>query len=420
MANGFTNFMNGLANWAKQVTMDPLVDLWALAAKWINKWIDLVTWDDLSKTTNAKIDKAAQWIKNQMVSKVDPTSVAWAVWEWLPIWLANADAVISVAEMAKQIWKQWLKQLPKLLNKYKDAKNKKQQLKAAQEIREYVNWLYQWTKAPVSEAPAYQQKAYSLANSAWDFPMETYVWESDLWNTMKTIDNLTDKFRTADNWWAAAKETWFWSSKNAVSNLKSMAVEDAYRPQTAAREVVENDLMSPMTREQAMQYDVQLKPTNMKEVKEVQKTVDNISKMSNKEFKEFMQEAASADNAWYGSYWYDNDVDDLWKSAYNSPNDYWDVKEAVIDRIINHHWLDQEWTLTSAYQNSIKSNLLNNKSYRTWKKKSIKNAYDKDTYWTTRKELRDDAMNSAAAEAADIAAEEAAYKHTAPNTSIWF
>lgn len=202
MANWFTNFMNGLANWAKSVVMDPLVDLWALAAKWVNMWVSKLAWTDY-KSWNKAIDEAAEWIKNEMVSKVDPTSTAWAIWEWIPVWLANADAVVNLVELAKNVGKQWLKQLPKLLGKYQDAKDKKAQMNAAKEIKDYIEDAYtnhvrvnEWT------APAYQQRrVWFRKNSeynAWfdwaDYPTEIYRWEemTPIGQT-KEFRNLTEK-----------------------------------------------------------------------------------------------------------------------------------------------------------------------------------------------------------------------------------
>lgn len=347
--------------------MDPLVDLWALAAKWINKWLDWITWDDLSKTANAKIDRAAEGIKNEMVSPVDPTSVAWAIWEWIPVWLANADALISVAQMAKQIGKAWLKQLPKLLNKYQDAKDKNAQLKAAQEIREYVNWLYNEAKTPISEAPAYQQKVYAATESSplWNIEKFSDVW----WNRSTEIKNMTKRFNQVDK------------NKSIPAdqkvNVKSMEVESSVYPERYDNSEIwywtePNNLEKPMTTQQAIRSWIPYKWTNMSEVKEVQKTVNEIAKMSDADFKKFMQSNASDATAWYGKYWYDNDIDDLWKSTYNSPKDYGDVKDAVINNIINSHWQDQLGTISPYYQNAIKSNV--GRQSRTWRKNELMNS----------------------------------------------
>lgn len=312
MANWFTNFMNGLANWAKSVVMDPLVDLWALAAKWVNMWVSKIAWTDY-KSWNKAIDEAAEWIKNEMVSKVDPTSTAWAIWEWIPVWLANADAVVSLVELAKNVGKQWLKQLPKLLGKYQDAKDKRAQLQAAQEIREYVQNQAKTTHVTPSEAPAYQ-------------------------------------------WWQAAKEA-----------------------------------------------------------KEVQKTVNDIAKMSDKDFKKFMQNNESASMAWYEPSWWDYRLEDTWHSW-----DLWKTKDEVIKNILNRHSLDQEWTLTDAMQSVIRNDAIkNNKNYRKWIKKDIKNNYDEATYWTTRAKERASNLSAANAENASIKAGEDAYKHYW-DSAIWF
>lgn len=287
MANGFTNFMNGLSNEAQRRLSDPLVDLWALAAKWVNKWLDWITWDDLSKTTNAKIDKAAQEIKAQMKEEVDPTSTAWAVWEWLIAWLDNANIVLWLAQLAKQIWRKWLKELPKLLKKYEnakaDAKNKQKQLDAVKEIKEYIQRQSKDIKpVEVSEAPAYQQKARAKAYNDWQWEEAMEKFANLPSNEMKTYDNLTDSFRTADAWDSAAKEsgmrvTWEWSK-----GLKEMAVNKAINPrQSVVRDLVENDVMSPLSAEEARKLWVPYKDWNkLKAWAEFKKQTDAVARRS--------------------------------------------------------------------------------------------------------------------------------------------
>lgn len=84
-----------------------------------------------------------------------------------------------------------------MLGKYQDAKDKKAQLKAAQEIKDYIQKQAKSPTTVTSDVPAYQQKAYANA-SRYDIPMETY--QDIPSNEMKTFNNLTDQFRSADNW----------------------------------------------------------------------------------------------------------------------------------------------------------------------------------------------------------------------------
>lgn len=391
MANGFTNFMNGLSNEAQRRLSDPLIDLWALAAKWVNKGLDWITWDDLSKTTNAKIDKASKEIKAQMKSEVDPTSMAWAIWEGLYAWLDNANIVMWLANMAREIWRYWLKKLPQLLNKYKDAKDKKAQLKAAQEIREYVNWQYNSMK-PLdmwSDIPAYQQKRYAQAinreraadgtmQELWE--METFIWQSadNPWE-MRTMRNMTEKFRDID------KDPTI--PRSQKENVKSMAYDADMDPESFnywenIRDWEPNGLKAPLSRSDARELDIPYGWSNMKEVRAVSNAINDIANMSNKEFREFMSSNEYAAMAWYEPSWWDYRVEDLWHSG-----DLWKTKKAVIDWILNNHTLEQEWTLTASWENAIRNNILkNSKRYRNWVKKEMKNNYDYDTKWMTRKD----------------------------------
>ncbi len=86
------------------------------------------------------------------------------------------------------------------------------------------------------------------------------------------------------------------------------------------------------------------------------------------------------------------------------------MKEVIADNILNDAWLN--YWIAEAYGDAIKSNAArSSKRYRNWLKKDMKNRYDQRTYWTTRAQLRDEAIAEAEAEAADAAAEERNFKH---------
>jgi len=353
MANAISNFVNWIANWAKQVVLDPIVDLWALAAKGVNKGLDLVTWDNLSQYTNPKISKAAEWIKAQAESPVDPTSTSYAVWEGLVHWVDNAAMALWLVQLAKQVWKQWLKQLPKLLGKYQDAKDKKAQLQAAQEIRDYIQKQAKSPTAVTSDVPAYQQRAYANEwNANNDIKMDTF---KDVWGNQSVFPkrNLTDQFRQVDNTYT-----------NPVS--KDMAKNNIIKERWEFPATIKNDLNKPLSKTDARNMDIPYGGSNMQEVKNVQKTVNDIAKMSNKDFKKFMQNNESAAMAWYEPSWWDYRLEDTWHSW-----DLWKTKDAVIKNILNHHSLEQEWTLTNTMQSTIRNNAIkNNKNYRKWYNKS--------------------------------------------------
>ena len=64
LLNWVENFMNGVSNAARDVLVNPAVDLWALAAKWVNVGLDKLTWQNLAKEANKKIDQWAAVHRN--------------------------------------------------------------------------------------------------------------------------------------------------------------------------------------------------------------------------------------------------------------------------------------------------------------------------------------------------------------------
>lgn len=206
--NWTANFLNWVSNAARDVVVNPFVDLWALAAKWVNVGLDKITWQNLAKEANAKIDKAASeikwewniWLKKQ---PEDPTSMAYAVWEWLTRWVDQAAAVLTLAEAAKQLPKVAQAGWKKILSKVSSAKTKNEQMKLAKEARDYINQNATNTIDLAEDVPAYQRRAVANAENAWrsatDPKVEKFTWQYYKDQSMKTFDNLTSKMKETDN-----------------------------------------------------------------------------------------------------------------------------------------------------------------------------------------------------------------------------
>lgn len=206
--NWTANFLNWVSNAARDVVVNPFVDLWALAAKWVNVGLDKLTWQNLAKEANEKIDKAASelkwewniWLKKQ---PVDPTSLAYAAWEWLTRWVDQAAAVISLAEAARQLPKVAQAGWKKILSKVSSAKTKNEQMKLAKEARDYISQNAINTTNLAEDVPAYQRRAVANAENAWrsatDPKVEKFTWQYYKDQSMKTFDNLTSKMKETDN-----------------------------------------------------------------------------------------------------------------------------------------------------------------------------------------------------------------------------
>lgn len=405
--NWTANFLNGVANAGKDLIVNPVVDLWALAAKWVNIGLDKLTGENLAPEANKKIDKAADqitwradmdWLIKNTSNPVDPTSTAYALWEWLTRWVDQAAAVLTLTEAARQLPKAMQAWWKKILNKVKDAKSKSDQMKLAKEAREYLNKAMDEDLRPKVEsaAPAYQQRAvaehYNDRN-LWT-KMDKYVNDKYTYNNAE-FKNMTSKMNAAN------------LSKDPEAVKMRTARNTVYPSNVDYFATNNNKTYRPLSKEAARDIDVPYKWINKDYYNNVKKEIDDLAKMSDKDFKELMQSKSSASWAWYGDWRYD-----LWDDRinnWNKPKEYQRMKSQVIENILNDAWL--AYWKPGVYWDAIKSNAIkSNKRYRNWIKKDMKNRYDEATKWITREEARA-VEQEAANEAADIAAEEAAYKH---------
>ena len=213
--NWTANFLNWVSNAARDVVVNPFVDLWALAAKWVNVWLDKITWQNLAKEANAKIDKAASeikwewniWLKKQ---PEDPTSLAYAAWEWLTRWVDQAAAVISLAEAARQLPKVAQAGWNKILSKVSKAKTKNEQMKLAKEARDYINQNAINTTDLAEDVPAYQRRAVANAEmiflKMWKELIRYYMGKSFYSKFIQTEEVMINDWDAYRNWW---KKSWF-------------------------------------------------------------------------------------------------------------------------------------------------------------------------------------------------------------------
>ena len=392
MANAISNFVNWIANGARQVVLDPMVDLWALAAKGINKGLDLVTWDNLSQYTNPKIDKAAEGIKAEATSPVDPTSTAYAVWEWLVHWIDNA----AMALWAVQLAKQWIKNAPKMYNKFRNW------VSWAKNVAKKSDWLLQ--NAANVQKELWQSKI-DLSDTMMDYVKTNHQnmsqkeindmmykieqnrkeWESILkmsaeefnkrWEKefLKSVDNykIWQDFkaeRSAAN--KSARDAWFKNFKEAnaeakeLKNLDDLAKKNWFKDYSEAADNYQsvvarwgNPNLAWMTEEDYIKLhwlgeDAEINATILQKnwitipkfqesYNNVKKSVDNIAKMSNKEFVDYMGNIERASMEWYSPYWYDYRLEDSWHAA-SSTKDFNKLKSEIIDWIMHEYW--PEWS----------------------------------------------------------------------------
>lgn len=224
MANAVTNFLNWVANWTKSVILDPIVDIWSTAVKWI-AWGTAALAGKDSKNIRENIDKAASQLKWEMQQPKQADSMAYAIWEWLPVWVDNAAWAVGLWMLAKQLPKAAQSWFNKILNRVKDAKSKSDQMKLAKEAREYLNAYRDPERVAKevsnrTEVPSYQQRRKAeFNNTVFAEPSERWVMEPYRWVKstpewqMKTISNITEEFKNNPN-----------------SNVRSMIAESQIDP----------------------------------------------------------------------------------------------------------------------------------------------------------------------------------------------
>lgn len=224
MANAVTNFLNWVANWTKSVILDPIVDIWSTAVKWIAGGTAALAGKDSTKIRE-NIDKVASQMKWEMQQPKQADSIAYAIWEWLPVWVDNAAWAVGLWMLAKQLPKAAQSWFNKILNRVKDAKSKSDQIKLAKEAREYLNAYRDPERVAKevsnrTEVPSYQQRKRAefnntfFANPSERWVMEPYRWVKSTpeWQ-MKTISNITEEFKN-----------------NPSSNVRSMIAESQIDP----------------------------------------------------------------------------------------------------------------------------------------------------------------------------------------------
>lgn len=368
-------------------------------------WIpNAISWWKINKAIDTVVS-AAKWEQPHSLQKQpeDPTSLAYAAWEGLTRWVDQAAAVLTLTEAAKQLPKAAQKWWNKILNKVKDAKSKSDQIKLAKEAREYLNKAMDENLRPAvnSSAPSYQQRAVAIDNQMHWWNMRTYVDEATD-NANKTFKNMTSKMNAAN------------MSKDPAAVKMRTARNEVY-PAITDYTKQPNKTYAPLKPAEAAEVFVPYKWSNLKDVQHMQERVNNIAKMSDTEFRKYMNSVERADMAGYWPDWYDYQIEDLWHSAWGNSKSLWNLKNQIINRITYSYDPEQFWKVSWKWQEIVKNNALkNNKVYRKRKVKDIKDKYDELTKWITRDQARDAkqrADEAAAAEAADIAAEEAAYKH---------
>lgn len=375
LLNWVENFMNGVSNAARDVLVNPAVDL-------VNLWLKTNPVAAVSNVldkwkTYKAIDKAssiAKWEAEWSLQRqpVDPTSTAYAMWEWITKWVDQAAAVLTLAEAAKQLPKAAQKGWNKILNKVKDAKSKSDQMKLAKEAREYIDQHATDTVKLAEDVPSYQKRAVAAeANSlksATEPKMEKFAGQYYNNQSMKTFDNLTDKMKNTDNTF----KDW---PKDTRKIMREWEVLDQIQKQDSVykynwNKVLPNETYVTLDSSEASQLWIPYGWKNMKNVKAVQKEIQDLAKMSDKEFREMMQSKSSASWAWYDDWRYN--LWDDWIDNWNNPKEYQRMKDQIVDNILNDAGLN--YWIAEAYWDAIKSNAIkSSRKYRNRVKKNSNN-----------------------------------------------
>ena len=438
--NWAENFLSANANAARDLVVNPIVDLWSYAAKWYARWWAMLLWKDPDKAA-AAVDKVADILKTgwgyNAKQEVDPTSIAWAVGDWLIRWVDQAVAVLTLTEAAKQLPKAAQKWRNKILNKVKDAKSKSQQMKLAKEAREYIN-SYADDAVEVDqklrwEVPSYQQRRYAEFRNLNTKPLDNWVMESYRWVksepawAMKTLDNITNDFaKTKDpiSRWVAVDEAlnpdayrvWVywrnsWIPRNVVNTLdkpypvNATTTSDAnwlrwqqyrkwaswkYSPQQA------RDISAYRSKGSQWYTPSEIRAMEKEMAEDVWSSAASKAAQEPDIFAEALleEQTAQAKDLW-------TTVDKLKELAYSNnmtTREYYDM--------IKKAW--KEW-----WEQYLKNGEIGEKF-----KQAVKNNKAKEKAFL--KQVEAEALADAEAEARSIAAGERAYKHEWVDPTIWF
>lgn len=236
--NWASNFLSANANAARDLLVNPAVDLWSYAAKWYARWWAMLLWKDPDKAA-AAVDKVADVLKTwwgyNAKQEVDPTSTAWAVWDWLIRWVDQATAVVWLTELAKNLPKAAQKWWKAILNKVNKADTPAKQKAVAKEARDYVTKhieinddLSKRMYNQSAEVPAYQQRAYAKdnpgmarykTNAAEVNFAETKGWDTStpLWPMTSYENSLKQKLtpERASKLWVPYRKWTYWDRLKA-------------------------------------------------------------------------------------------------------------------------------------------------------------------------------------------------------------
>lgn len=235
--NWAENFLSANANAARDLVVNPIVDLWSFVAKWYARWAAGLLWKDPDKAA-ASVDKVADILKTwwgyNAKQEVDPTSIAWAIGDWLIRWVDQAAAVLTLAEAAKQLPKVAQAGWNKILNKVSKAKTPAQQQSVAKEARDYITKhveinddLSKRMYNQSAEVPAYQQRAYAAENP-WMSKYKTEAastkfavtkdWDTTIWRPMTYYENSLKQRLTperASQLWVPYRKWTYWDRLKA-------------------------------------------------------------------------------------------------------------------------------------------------------------------------------------------------------------